>query len=116
MSQERTCQRMASLVEDALSIGGLTKTFGRRTVVDDLAFNVRRGEVFGFLGPNGSGKTTTIRMALRIIRPDDGSVSIFGSPPDRSVIRRVGYLPEERGLPARSACWTPSATLAASRD
>ncbi len=86
-------------MENVLEIRGLTKAFGRHTVVDDLSFDVRRGEVFGFLGPNGSGKTTTIRMALRIIRPDDGSVSIFGSPPDRSVLKRVGYLPEERGLP-----------------
>ncbi|MDP6350196.1 MAG: ATP-binding cassette domain-containing protein, partial [Chloroflexota bacterium] len=89
----------STMLEHVLQIEGLTKTFGRLTVVNDLSFDVKRGEMFGFLGPNGSGKTTTIRMALRIIRPDDGSVSIFGSPPDRSVIRRVGYLPEERGLP-----------------
>lgn len=76
----------------------LTKTFGSRTVVNDISFKVRRGEIFGFLGPNGSGKTTTIRMALGIIRPDSGSVRILGQAPDRSVLKRVGYLPEDRGL------------------
>ena len=85
--------------EHVLQIKGLTKTFGQRTVVNDISFDVKRGEMFGFLGPNGSGKTTTIRMALGIIRPDDGSVSILGSPPDWSILKGVGYLPEERGLP-----------------
>jgi ABC-2 type transport system ATP-binding protein len=66
-----------------------------------VSFDVKRGEMFGYLGPNGSGKTTTIRMALGIIRPDAGSVSILGSPPDRSVLKGVGYLPEERGLPRK---------------
>jgi ABC-2 type transport system ATP-binding protein len=84
-----------------LSLDGLTKTYGLRTVVNDVSFDVRRGEMFGFLGPNGSGKTTTIRMALGIIRPDYGAVSILGSPPDRRVLRGVGYLPEERGLPRK---------------
>ena len=87
--------------EQVLQVEGLTKTYGQRTVVNDISFNVKRGEMFGFLGPNGSGKTTTIRMALGIIRPNDGSVSILGSPPDRSVLKGVGYLPEERGLPRK---------------
>ncbi|MCY3886780.1 MAG: ATP-binding cassette domain-containing protein [Chloroflexi bacterium] len=87
--------------ETVLRVKDLTKTFGRRTVVDGVSFDVRRGEMFGFLGPNGSGKTTTIRMALGIIRPDAGSIGILGSPPERSVLRAVGYLPEERGLPRK---------------
>lgn len=89
------------MLEHVLQVEGLTKTFGTRTVVDNLSFDVKPGEMFGFLGPNGSGKTTTIRMALGIIRPDAGSVSILGSPPDRTVLKRVGYLPEERGLPRK---------------
>ena len=84
-----------------LQVEGLTKTFGHRTVVNNLSFDVKPGEIFGFLGPNGSGKTTTIRMALGIIWPDDGSVSILGAPPDRSVLKSVGYLPEEYGLPRK---------------
>ena len=87
--------------EQVLQVEGLTKTFGRHTVVNDISFDVKRGEIFGFLGPNGAGKTTTIRMALGIFRPDSGSVSILGSPPDRNVLKGVGYLPEERGLPRK---------------
>jgi ABC-2 type transport system ATP-binding protein len=88
--------------ENALQIDALTKTFGHRTVVDQVSFAVRPGEIFGFLGPNGSGKTTTIRMALGIIRPDSGDVSILGFRPELSVLRDVGYLPEEAGLPPRN--------------
>ena len=84
--------------EPVLRIDGLTKTFGRKTVVDNVSFDVRRGEMFGFLGPNGSGKTTTIRMCLGIIRPNSGSIRILGSQPEREVLKSVGYLPEERGL------------------
>ena len=82
----------------ALKVDGLRKSFGSRTVVDDVCFDVRQGEMFGFLGPNGSGKTTTIRMCLGIIRPNAGSVEVFGSRPERDVLKNVGYLPEERGL------------------
>jgi ABC-2 type transport system ATP-binding protein len=59
---------------------------------------VKKGEVFGLLGPNGSGKTTTIRMALDIVRPDTGSVSLLGGRTAREVLQRIGYLPEERGV------------------
>lgn len=86
----------------ALTVDDLTKTFGERRVVDGVSFSVQEGEVFGFLGPNGSGKTTTIRMALDIIRPDGGSVSILGSRPELSVLHRVGYLPEAAGLPQKT--------------
>jgi ABC-2 type transport system ATP-binding protein len=67
-----------------------------------VSFDVKPGEIFGFLGPNGSGKTTTIRMAQGIIRPDSGSVSILGSQPQRSVLKGVGYLPEQTGLPPKA--------------
>ncbi len=86
----------------ALGVDSLTKTFGPRTVVDGVSFSVGPGEVFGFLGPNGSGKTTTIRMSLGIIRPDSGTVSLFGAPPTLRAVQEVGYLPEEAGLPPRS--------------
>jgi ABC-2 type transport system ATP-binding protein len=88
--------------EHALQVDGLTKTFGQRAVVDSVSFSVGPGEIFGFLGPNGSGKTTTIRMALGIIRPDSGEVSILGARPVVSVLQSVGYLPEEAGLPPRA--------------
>jgi len=88
--------------EHVLSINDLTKSFSERTVVNDLSFHVFPGEVFGFLGPNGSGKTTTIRIAQGIIRPESGSVSILGSPPHRSVLKHIGYLPEQVGLPPKA--------------
>ena len=82
----------------ALAIEGVTKIYGRNTVVDDVSFTVEPQEIIGLVGPNGAGKTTTIRMALDIIHPDTGSVALFGSAPTRQALQRVGYLPEERGL------------------
>lgn len=84
--------------DGALWVRGLTKTYGDHRVVNDVSFELERGEVFGFLGPNGSGKTTTMRMALDLIKPDSGSIGVLGVAPNRGVLRRVGYLPEERGL------------------
>ena len=66
--------------EFAIATDGLTKRFGDTAVVDDLGLEVPRGSVFGFLGPNGSGKTTTIRMLLGLISPSAGSVELFGRP------------------------------------
>ena len=91
-------QRIKNVPKPILHIDDLTKTFGRKTVVNKVSFEVNRGEMFGFLGPNGSGKTTTIRMCLGIIRPNSGTIRILGSRPDRELLKNVGYLPEERGL------------------
>ncbi len=82
----------------AFEIEGLTKRFGDKTVVDDISFTVEEGEVFGFLGPNGSGKTTTIRTALGIIHQDAGEIRLLGGLSSVEAMPRVGYLPEERGL------------------
>jgi len=90
------------MLEYVLKLEGITKTFANRTVVNDVSFDVRQGEVFGFLGPNGSGKTTTIRIAQDIIQADNGSVSILGSKPQREVLKGLGYLPEQTGLPPKS--------------
>jgi ABC-2 type transport system ATP-binding protein len=79
-------------------VDGVWKRFGSSDVVRDLSFDVRPGELLGFLGPNGAGKTTTMRMILDIIRPDRGSISVFGAAPGVSHQDRVGYLPEDRGL------------------
>jgi ABC-2 type transport system ATP-binding protein len=86
----------------ALEIKDVTKVYDSRMVVDHVSLVVERGEVFGLLGPNGSGKTTTIRMALDIIRPESGSVALFGGMPTREALTKVGYLPEERGLYQKS--------------
>ena len=82
----------------AVELSHVTKTFGEVTAVHDLDLVVPEGAVFGFIGPNGSGKTTTIRMIVNIYYPDSGEVRVFGEPmsPDRTGL--VGYLPEERGL------------------
>jgi ABC-2 type transport system ATP-binding protein len=82
----------------AIRLRGVTKSFGRHTAVDGFDLDVPRGTICGLLGPNGSGKTTTIRMIMGILLPDEGSVSLFGADPELSRRGRVGYLPEERGV------------------
>jgi ABC-2 type transport system ATP-binding protein len=73
--------------------------FGKKTVIKDLSFDVHRGEVFGFLGSNGSGKTTTIRALLGLYEPTAGTLLIDGKPFEPATgARTLGYLPEERGL------------------
>jgi ABC-2 type transport system ATP-binding protein len=84
-----------------LEFDGLVKRFGNRTVLDGLTFAVRAGELFGFCGANGSGKTTLMRIALGVVAADRGTVRWNGAPLDRAVRRRIGYLPEERGLYAK---------------
>jgi len=81
-----------------LQFESASKAFARKPAVRDLSFTVREGEIFGFLGPNGAGKTTSLRMALGILGPDSGDVRLFGRRPNQSALRRVGFLPEERGL------------------
>jgi len=77
---------------------GVTKTFGNHVAVDDVSLRIPRGSVYGFIGPNGAGKTSTIRLIVHIHLPDRGRVEVFGRPAGRETARRVGYLPEERGL------------------
>ena len=82
----------------AVDVREVWKRYGDTDVVIDLSFDVRPGEVLGFLGPNGSGKTTTMRMILDIVRPAKGHIEVFGEPPGVEHQARVGYLPEDRGL------------------
>ena len=82
----------------AIRLEGVTKRFGHHTAVDHLDLEIPAGCIYGLLGPNGSGKTTTIRMIMGILLPDEGRVSLFGADPDETRRRRVGYLPEERGV------------------
>jgi ABC-2 type transport system ATP-binding protein len=82
----------------AVELTGVTKTFGEVTAVDDLSLAVPAGSVFGFIGPNGSGKTTTIRMIVNIFYPDRGTVRVFDEPMTGDRTGLIGYLPEERGL------------------
>jgi ABC-type uncharacterized transport system ATPase subunit len=82
----------------ALELHNLTKTFNGFTAVNKLSLNVPKGSIYGFIGPNGSGKTTTIRMIMNIFYPDSGTINILGNQSEGSKHRNIGYLPEERGL------------------
>ena len=82
----------------AIAIEGVTKRFGSVVAVDDLDLTVPRGSLYGFIGPNGSGKTTTLRMIMHILLPDQGEIEVLGERDTRAAHDRVSYLPEERGL------------------
>ncbi|MDX1614146.1 MAG: ATP-binding cassette domain-containing protein [Candidatus Promineifilaceae bacterium] len=82
----------------SVDVQNVSKRFGDVQAVADVSFAVEPGEIFGLLGPNGAGKTTTIRMMLDIFKADSGVVRIFGGKLNLAKKRRIGYLPEERGL------------------
>src|SRR5262245_27987742 len=83
----------------AVAIEEVTKTFRQHVAVDNLSLQVPRGSIYGFIGPNGSGKTTTLRMIMRILHPDRGTIRVLDeSSQNPSILDRVAYLPEERGL------------------
>jgi len=84
---------MSTIIVDKIA-----KSFGATKAVQDVSFEVRPGEIFGLLGPNGSGKTTSIRVILDIYQPDSGSVTILGGPMTNVKLNQIGYIPEERGL------------------
>ena len=88
------------MTNSAVEIQSVCKTYGSLRAVDDLSLVVPTGSVYGFIGPNGSGKTTTLRMILRIIHPDSGSIRVLGEDATAgdAANDRIGYLPEERGL------------------
>ncbi len=91
-------------VELAIEARGLVKRFDGFTAVDGVDIAVPKGAIYGILGPNGAGKTTTLRMLLGIIDPDSGYRRVLGAERPTDVARRIGYLPEERGLyPAMKA-------------
>src|SRR3989475_11683046 len=92
-------------VEVVVSVRGLTKVFKdfwnrpKARAVDDVNFDVRRGEVFGLLGPNGSGKSTTVKLLLGLLYPTKGHIEVFGHSPRHVATKsRIGYLPEESYL------------------
>jgi len=87
--------------ETTIEVRGVTKRFGRVTAVDNVSFDVRKGEVVGFLGPNGSGKTTTMRLITSYYTPDSGTILIAGvdnQQDDKTTRSRIGYLPENNPL------------------
>jgi ABC-2 type transport system ATP-binding protein len=76
----------------------IRKVYDTKVAVEGLSLTIEPGTMFGLLGPNGSGKTSSIRMMIGMTMPDSGTVSLFGKPFERAALHRVGYLPEERGL------------------
>lgn len=82
----------------ALEIDGLSKSYGQLRALNDVSFDVPAGQIFGFVGSNGAGKTTTMRIILGVLRADAGEVRWQGAPVEADVRRRIGYMPEERGL------------------
>src|SRR5689334_21154588 len=85
----------AGHASDAIVVEHLAKSFGRRKVVDDLSISVATGQIFGFLGPNGSGKTTTIRMRCGLLTPDAGKGTCLGLDiltQSAAIKRQVGYM------------------------
>jgi ABC-2 type transport system ATP-binding protein len=95
-------------MQPAVRLEGVTKRFGERLAVDGLSLAVASGTVQGVIGPNGSGKTTTLRLLLDLLRPDAGRIEVLGESATARVRDRIGYLPEERGLYRRM---TVQATL-----
>lgn len=81
-----------------IELSGVTKTFGSVVAVNDLSLEVPKGSIYGFIGPNGSGKTTSIRMIMKIMYPDRGKLLINGQEHNSERLKNVGYLPEDRGL------------------
>ncbi|MCT1463662.1 ABC transporter ATP-binding protein [Corynebacterium sanguinis] len=81
-----------------LEIRNLRKRFGTTQALDDMSLTVREGEMYGFVGSNGAGKSTTMRIALGVLATDSGEVLFDGRPLDDDTRRRIGYMPEERGL------------------
>ncbi len=85
---------MAAVVE----LDRISKSYENKIAVKDLSLRIDAGTMFGLLGPNGAGKTSSIRMMVGITMPDSGTVNLLGKPFTRESLKRIGYLPEERGL------------------
>ena len=86
---------------NGLALTGISHSFGTTKVLKNVDLTVRRGEIVGFIGGNGAGKTTTMRSILGLLTPDAGSIEWDGSPITAADRRRIGYMPEERGLYAQ---------------
>jgi ABC-2 type transport system ATP-binding protein len=83
---------------NSIELRKVTKKFGDFVAVNELSFEVAQGSIMGLLGPNGAGKTSTIRMIVNIFLPDSGDIFLMGQPVSHALQKRVGYLPEERGI------------------
>lgn len=95
---ETVTTNRTSLAVPSVEFEGVTKTFASVTAVNDLSLSIPEGSLYGLIGPNGSGKTTTMRMIAGIFQPDRGAVRIFGESSSSRLWGQIGYLPEERGI------------------
>ena len=91
-----------------VELHNIRKVYDSKVAVEGLSLAIEPGTMFGLLGPNGSGKTSSIRMMIGMTVPDSGTVSLFGQPFSRSQLHRIGYLPEERGLYKKMRVGDPS--------
>jgi len=98
MVQPESWQPATTGGNHVLELKGLTRRYGDLVALDDLSFTVAEGQMFGFVGPNGAGKTTAMRIILGVLEPDAGEVRWRGRPMNDEIRKRVGYIPEERGL------------------
>ena len=80
-----------------IEVNNVSKHFGKATAVNQVSFEVEKGQIFGLLGPNGAGKTTTIRMITHILNPDTGFISILGEPVSPKVKNRLATYPKSEG-------------------
>ena len=81
-----------------LNVKNISKNYGELKAVDNISFNIKKGEIFGLLGLNGAGKTTTFRMLIGLLEPDSGSISLNGKEINYDITDRIGFLTEERSL------------------
>ena len=97
-----------ALGEPVIRVESLRKTYGATVAVDDVSFEVRRGEIFGIVGPNGAGKTTTVECLMGLRRPDQASLEVLGLAPDRNrreLSQRIGVQLQQANLPDRIRVW-----------
>ena len=87
-----------ALTDDTVTLRGVSKSYRKHRAVENLDLRVPERSIYGFIGPNGSGKTTILRMILRIIHPDKGTIEVMGRTGTQAANDQIGYLPEERGL------------------
>ncbi len=96
--REKGARTFSTMPDSAVRLLSVVKNYDRQRAVDNLSLEVPAGSIYGFIGPNGSGKTTTLRLILHLILPDQGIVEVLGERGTRAANDRIGYLPEERGL------------------
>ena len=83
-----------------ISLDRVVKIYGGRRAIDDLTLEIPQGRIFGLLGPNGAGKTTLLRMIMGLVRPDSGTISLFGgeAPGSDAAVKKIGYMPQQLAL------------------